>query len=616
MQAFTTSEKSNTNQVALVNKNKQQPFFSSVKVQPKLSIGSADDPLEREADAVADRVMRMPDQSVKQESFFKPSGNFIQRKCTHCEEEKKLQKKSKEGLDGKTEAPAIIHDVISSPGNPLDQETRSFFEPRFGYDFRNVKVHTGNNATFSSETINAHAYTVGNHVVFNENRFAPQTNSGKKLLAHELTHVIQQGSPEVRPLVQRDVKNETLSDKWPTNSIRHMQRALRNQKLYVGETSGVLDQQTIDGLNRVFYKDSWRNYDHNAVLGVLTSKDIGWLIKNKPDETTLNKAKPVKLPDCDLAKGEFLLRMEEDLTKSKCILLSDPVMNKYIDSNLADFNAQLLPDTNMFNISKDRITSFRAVYKDGTRVDFSPDELPKSKTRSGSSQVRFQYDFELKKNGKVYPVKYGKPYYVDFSVPTLSYLNGELHRSVDYVIVELRKHGQLMELGAGFAKLIAALGGMASFNKVWIDHFSKPYTVRSGQRLDDLDIPPHFTTSLKAKNVPDAFKEIVFRMSALKRNKVMRAKLFEELKPQMNKFDRNWGADRVNTTDGSIMYLGLKGFALVIDNNGRIFRGHINNPAEFVKVSKTKVIRGVPLKNEFTADYTPVYGKLTEIDSI
>jgi hypothetical protein len=616
MQTLTTSEKSRTNAVTSANKNKQQPFFSPLLVQPKLSVGASDDPMEREADAMADRILRMSDQSVSQDSFFKPHHRFIQRKCTHCEEEEKIQRITAGSESGEIQTPSLVNEVLSSGGKPLDQVTRNFFEPRFGYDFSNVKIHTGGKAADSSEMINANAYTFGNNIVFNENRFAPQTDSGKKLLAHELTHIVQQGNAKVRPLVQRDEVERTMSDKWPDYIIRHIQRALRNHKLYTGYTTGKLDQQTVDGLNKVFYKDSWKNYDHKAVLGILTSKDSEWLIKNKPDEATLNKAKEIKMPDCDLAKGEFLLKVEEDLTKSKCILQTDPILNKYIDNNIADFNAQLLPDTNMFNISHDRITSFRAIYKDGTRVDFSPKDLPKSKTRSGSVQTKFLFDYELKKDGKVYPVRAGRLYLVDFSVPTLSYLNGELHRSVDYVIVELRKHGQLIELGAGFAKLIAALGGMASFNKVWVDHFSKPYTVRSGQRLDDLDIPPHFTTSLKAKNVPDAFKEIVLRMSALKRNKVMRAKLFEELKPQMKKFDRHWGADRVDTTDGSIMYLGLKGFALVIDNNGRIFRGHINNPAEFVKVSKTKVVRGVPLKNEFTADYTPVYGKLTEIDSI
>jgi len=275
----------------------------------------------------------------------------------------------------------------------------------------------------------------------------------------------------------------------------------------------------------------------------------------------------------------------------------------------------MLPETNMWNISRDRITSFRAVYKDGTHVDFSQDSLPKSKTRSGQVQTKFLYDFELKKDGKVYPIRAGRLYLVDFSVPNLSYLNGELHRSVDYVIDELRKNAILMDLGAGFAKNIAALGGMASFNKVWIDHFSQPYKARSGQRLTDLDIPEGYTSPLRAKSLPQAFNEILSRMGSLKKNVVMRAKLFEELKPQLRKFDANWGADRVKTTDGSIMYLGLKGFALVIDSKGNMFRGSINTQGQFIRVNRTNVVKGSAITNEFTAEYTPVYSSLKEVES-
>jgi hypothetical protein len=618
MQAHLSSESKQQGTGVAANKSRHQPFFGPVMVQPKLAVGAVDDPFEREADETADRVLRMP---VDSRAFFKPRGLGLQSKiaiktkCKSCDEEGKLRKKNKTDSEGQTEAPEIIHDVVSSPGIPLDHKTRNFFEPRFGYDFSNVKVHTGNKAAFSSESINAHAYTVGNHVVFNENRFAPQTDSGKKLLAHELTHVVQQGNAKVRPLVQRDEVEKTMSDKWPDNIIRHIQRALRNHKLFTGDTTGKLDQQTVDGLNKVFYKDSWKNYDHKAVLGILTSKDAGWLIKNKPDEATLNKAKEIKMPDCDLAKGEFLLKIEEDLAKSKCILLSDPVMNKYIDHNLADFNAQMLPETNMWNISRDRITSFRAVYKDGTHVDFSLDALPKSKTRSGQVQTKFLFDYELKKDGKIYPIRAGRLYLVDFSVPNLSYLNGELHRSVDYVIDELHKHATLMDLTVIFGKYITMLGGQASLNNMWIAHFSTPYKVRSGQRLTDLDIPEGYTSPLRARSLPQAFNEVLSRMGSLKRNVVMRAKLFEQLIPQLKKFDANWGADRVRTTDGSIMYLGLKGFALVIDSNGRIFRGSINTQGHFIRVNRTTVVKGTAITNEFTAEYTPVYSSLKEVES-
>jgi hypothetical protein len=88
--------------------------------------------------------------------------------------------------------PPIVHDVLNSPGQPLDAGTRAFMEPRFGQDFSQVRVHTGSRAAESAQAVNALAYTVGRNVVFGTGQYAPGTNEGGRLLAHELTHVVQQ----------------------------------------------------------------------------------------------------------------------------------------------------------------------------------------------------------------------------------------------------------------------------------------------------------------------------------------------------------------------------------------------------------------------------------------
>ena len=79
-----------------------------------------------------------------------------------------------------------------SGGNTLSKSARSFFEPRFGHDFSNVKMHTDSVAAKSAENINAFAYTTGNNIVFNQNQFLHESDSGKRILGHELTHVVQQ----------------------------------------------------------------------------------------------------------------------------------------------------------------------------------------------------------------------------------------------------------------------------------------------------------------------------------------------------------------------------------------------------------------------------------------
>jgi len=88
--------------------------------------------------------------------------------------------------------PPIVHEVLRSPGQPLDAETRAFMVPRFGYDFGGVRVHTDTRAAESARTVNALAYTVGHDVVFGTGRYTPRTSAGQRLMAHELTHVVQQ----------------------------------------------------------------------------------------------------------------------------------------------------------------------------------------------------------------------------------------------------------------------------------------------------------------------------------------------------------------------------------------------------------------------------------------
>jgi len=159
---------------------------------PKLVVGAANDPLESEADRIADHVMRLPDPAPAMTSV-RPG---ISRKCSACEDEDKraVQAKSAGPEAAAGGAPPIVHEVIGSPGRPLDPATRSFMEPRFGHDFSRVRVHSDGEAGQSCQAINALAYAVGDHVVFGQGRYQPATTAGRRLLSHELAHVVQQGS--------------------------------------------------------------------------------------------------------------------------------------------------------------------------------------------------------------------------------------------------------------------------------------------------------------------------------------------------------------------------------------------------------------------------------------
>jgi len=109
--------------------------------------------------------------------------------CEGCKK-KKLQR-SATGSGPET-APPIVHDVLRSPGKPLDAQTLAFFEPRFGHSFSKVRIHADGQAAESARAVNASAYTVGQNIFFGPQRYAPGTAQGNRLLAHELTHTIQQ----------------------------------------------------------------------------------------------------------------------------------------------------------------------------------------------------------------------------------------------------------------------------------------------------------------------------------------------------------------------------------------------------------------------------------------
>ncbi len=175
-------------------------------IQAKLAVSQPDGPDEREADHIAERVMRMatPPSSHDELSFTSIASGKAQRKCDGCEEEEeqKLQRKEQGGNAELPEtAPPLVHEALNSPGQPLDADTRAFFESRFTYDFGHVRVHTDARASDSAQAVNALAYTVGRDVVFGASQYAPTTKPGRSLLAHELAHVAQQRG--AGPVLQR-----------------------------------------------------------------------------------------------------------------------------------------------------------------------------------------------------------------------------------------------------------------------------------------------------------------------------------------------------------------------------------------------------------------------------
>jgi hypothetical protein len=166
-------------------------------LQKRLSIGASHDPLEREADQAAATVMRM-DAAAPAMSNHGVAARLSRRGASG-------------GGEAASMAPPSVDTTLSASGEALPASLRGFFEPRFGHDFSSVRIHRDSAAARSAHEVLADAYTVANHVVFAQGRYAPDSPAGRELLAHELAHVVQQSGGRTETL-RRDGEKDADKD--------------------------------------------------------------------------------------------------------------------------------------------------------------------------------------------------------------------------------------------------------------------------------------------------------------------------------------------------------------------------------------------------------------------
>ena len=239
-------------------------------VQPKLAVSDPDDRYEREAERVAEAVMR-DDAGASPERGGKRAPEAVQRMCSACQErfrrgkplnceecEAELQRAT-DSSGGEVDGD-VAGQVRSARtgGRPLPEQTRSYFESRMGRDFGDVRVHTGAQADEAARSLNARAFTLGSDVVFRAGEYRPHTRSGKRLLAHELTHVVQQGRRQggPDPTAQRQVAAEKTRDPPDTYTVREGDTLWDIAEAYYGDGS---EWPKIYGANRDLIGD---NPDH------------------------------------------------------------------------------------------------------------------------------------------------------------------------------------------------------------------------------------------------------------------------------------------------------------------------------------------------------------------
>jgi hypothetical protein len=174
-------------------------------LQAKLQVSHPNDRTEREAERVAEAVMERSASEATADATQRSERGTVQRMCSRCQRrarqgkplnceecEAALQRKPHRGGEGAVDG-ATQQRIrsVTSGGRPLPESARSFFEPRFGRDFGEVRVHTGPDADEAARSIDAEAFTTGSDIVFRSGAYEPETGQGKRLLAHELAHVVQ-----------------------------------------------------------------------------------------------------------------------------------------------------------------------------------------------------------------------------------------------------------------------------------------------------------------------------------------------------------------------------------------------------------------------------------------
>jgi hypothetical protein len=226
--------------------NGPQALSSSLPgaIQPKLIIGAVNDPFEQEADRAADAAMKMDESAL----ILSRGPTGLSRKCAACaaedgDEEGHLQAKPSGRLQAGEPAPASVHSVVAQHGRALAPAARGFLESSFGRSFADVRIHDGGDAAISAAHIGARAYTVGRNIVFGAGEYRPATPEGRWLLAHELTHVVQQGSAPSAP----GARAPRFNPSPVVDSVAQRETPTAGEPAPTGQPVATADAGTADG---------------------------------------------------------------------------------------------------------------------------------------------------------------------------------------------------------------------------------------------------------------------------------------------------------------------------------------------------------------------------------
>jgi len=328
-----------------------QLLLESGAVQAKLHVSQPGDADEVEADRVAEQVVSTSSVPTLHRKCSCPGGGTT---CPECDPEEM------KGIHRKAASPTqsdktVAGDFVASlgPGQPLDRSVRSMMEARFGRDFSQVRVHADGEAANAASAVRARAYTIGHDIVFGSGEYAPATVEGKRLLAHELTHAVQQQRAPASPSAPQRV---TSPDDAP------------EQEAHVGAATALAGKRP----------------DIRHLPGAAIARD-----------TPPGHQAARKVPLIDEGSGKQSTISEDD----------SEFQRNYVDNNIHHVQYWSTP----YADQDAKLRQFTVVYADGRTAQFSVDDIPvryEINRTPGRREARIAFkpsSYTRKKNGLIYP---------------------------------------------------------------------------------------------------------------------------------------------------------------------------------------------------------------------
>lgn len=313
---------------------------------------------------------------------------FVQRKCAHCEEEEQAQRKELPSFLQRKELPAaggtasdkITGGVQASKGsgNKMDGDTRSFMERGFDADFSRVHIHSDSNAAQMSRELQARAFTVGNDIYFNEGQYQPGSSEGKRLLAHELTHTIQQGNV-IRREMPKDAFGRPLGFVSTPEQEAYDRDTVQIQKDWEDALERLDKGQLSDG-------DLYNNRLRNRMTGLTTAEVTSLITKIKQWQTTHPKIHTAKIIEwlevrkvisTPMPDGATVKRNASNAVESYSLTINGVLIRVVQDTTSTKGN-DTRPETNFSkNLSWEAsgTTGLLTKVKDDAGVSFNPRQI-------------------------------------------------------------------------------------------------------------------------------------------------------------------------------------------------------------------------------------------------